>query len=186
MNRIYIVEGMDRCGKSSFIRALRKTIKNHKIMTIHSATPPNDVDAAEWTKAHYTQLMHTCVTMQKFHFDIILDRSWVGEEVYGALYRGTNFTERDFGVPNGLKLLVADAMRLIVFIDSPENCKDRDDGLGLTSDLDNISQEREMFEMAESYSSVNSKMCDWSKEANTYSEQKLYSLAEEMVYAKSW
>ena len=87
---IYIIEGLDRCGKTSFIDVLRNQIKSPYIFTIHSTKPPGNVNYKEWSKKYYTNLISRIVNLSLQGNIIILDRSWIGETVYGPIYRNTN------------------------------------------------------------------------------------------------
>ena len=69
MNKIYIIEGQDRCGKSTAVDILRKTITNPKILVIHSAKPPRDVDAEQWTLDYYQSLRITITQLYLRGFD---------------------------------------------------------------------------------------------------------------------
>ena len=69
---IYVVEGLDRCGKSTFIDFLRSQIKNPKIMVIHSGKPPKNVDAEIWTRQYYGNLMNEITNLSNKGYDIII------------------------------------------------------------------------------------------------------------------
>ena len=163
MNRIYIVEGLDRTGKSSLIDKLRSKIKNPKIAMIHSSKPPKDVDQLVWADQYYTNLILTAIQLHAQGFDVILDRAWLGEYVYGTLYRGlyTSCKER---IVESFEYIIKDpsVFKLVLLVDSPEALLARDDGLSFSSDLVSIKEERELFISAFNCSRIANKvMIDW-------------------------
>lgn len=87
---IYVIEGPDRAGKSSFIDRLRNKIVNPNILVLHSSRPPSCMptdDISAWTIQYYYQLIDTAIELSNKGYDIILDRSWISECVYGPIYR---------------------------------------------------------------------------------------------------
>lgn len=181
MNKIYVIEGLDRCGKSTFISELRKHLKNPRTLTLHSNKPPAGVDFREWSVKHYYSLCNTIRSLWQEGYDIILDRSWIGEAVYGPLYRGAEHEDRWMFDLEKNVLLAAPGngwytrsfvarnpvpiIELVVCIDSPERLAARDDGLGMTSDTMMIEQERLMFLAAFTLSNIKNKtLIDWEVE----------------------
>lgn len=157
---IYVIEGLDRCGKTTFSTYLRNFIKNDKIIAIHSAKPPKGVDNYEWTIKYYNNLINVCLNLNEQGFDIILDRSWLGEMVYGPLYRNTNIelSQLENSIKNNI-----DQFKLFLFIDSVENVLSRDDGLSHSINVTNKLYEIESFKTAFDSSLINSKyVFDWS------------------------
>lgn len=157
---IYLVEGPDRTGKSTFIDMLRSTLKNPYIMTIHCGKPPKDVDNVEWTKRHYLNLISRILYLNNNGHDVILDRSWLGETVYGPLYRNTdiplNFFER----------LISDfnnQFKLVLFLDSAESLLSREDGNSHSNDLEFKNKELSLFLNSYNESIIKNKyLVDWS------------------------
>jgi thymidylate kinase len=88
---ILIIEGMDRCGKTTLISNLRKNyFSNHKVIVHHSSAPPKCVaDKNTWEVDHYTDLAKTFHRLSANDgYDIICDRFHLGAMVYGMRYRG--------------------------------------------------------------------------------------------------
>lgn len=93
---IYVIEGPDRAGKSSFIESIRSKIANPSLLVIHSSRPPKSLDKdmmMSWTVQYYQQLIRTSIELADKGFDIILDRSWISECVYGPIYRDINIPQ---------------------------------------------------------------------------------------------
>lgn len=89
---LYIVEGIDKCGKSTFIRAqgitvfcegidefvtICETLKRHDKVVVHfDSSDKNPVES-----------LKICAAFSK-RCDIYMDRCWMSEMTYGAVYRG--------------------------------------------------------------------------------------------------
>ena len=172
---IYVVEGLDRCGKSTFIDFLRSQIKNPKIMVIHSGKPPKNVDVEKWTRSYYGNLMNEINDLSYKEFDIILDRSWIGELVYGPIYRNVHIKIHELECYIDTKQCI-----LLTFVDSAENALSRDDGLSMSTDYQNKLYEIESFKAAHDSSYIQSKyMIDWS--IIDFSENLLKNFAAELA-----
>lgn len=174
---IYIIEGLDRCGKTSFIDVLRNQIKSPYIFTIHSTKPPSNVNYEEWSKKYYTNLISRIVNLSLQGNIIILDRSWIGEAVYGPIYRNTNIPLSYFDsfIKDHVHLF-----KLFLFIDSPENLISREDGNSLsTQNIDKIKNEVELFKRAFDKSIIfdhNKHLINW--ENIEFSKEKLIEITQ--------
>lgn len=125
---IYVIEGPDRCGKSTFINHIRNNLTNPKQLVIHSSKPPKELTGKaleRWTVIYYTQLIENAIAFSKDGYDIILDRSWISEYVYGPLYRNIilPFDMMEHTISEN-----ADMFKLCFFKDSPVNLVKREDG----------------------------------------------------------
>lgn len=172
---IYVVEGLDRCGKSSFIDVLRSHIKNPKILVIHSGKPPKDVDPKEWSIEYYDFLISKSLEMSFFGYDIILDRAWFGETVYGPIYRNTNIRldrlEHEI-------FDYKDNFRLFMFIDSPENLLNREDGLSFSININDKQNEIDSFVKSFNDTKLSNKiLIDWNHQK--FTKEFLNQLAKE-------
>lgn len=161
---IFIIEGMDRCGKSTTVANLRSTISNHKLICHHSSKPPKYfVDPIEWSDRHYEDLLQTMSFLSTAGFDIILDRAHLGEFVYGPLYRKRSTNDKEMF--RGEKFLDRDDTFLLVMVDSAKNILDRDDGQSLGNTEDQLTYERNRFVSAYLQSDIKHKcLIDWSDE----------------------
>lgn len=157
---IYLIEGPDRVGKSTFIDLLRSTIKNPYIVTIHCGKPPKDVDNVSWTKKHYLNLISRILNLNNSGHDIILDRSWIGEMVYGPLYRNTNIDLEFFETPI---MSFKNQFKLLLFLDSAESLLSREDGNSHSNDLEFKTGELSLFTKSFDESIIDNKwLIDWS------------------------
>jgi hypothetical protein len=71
---------------------------------------------------------------------IVMDRSWVGENVYGVKYRGRQKLYQYNGEP--------EKNIIILFYDSPERVLSRDDGKSTFHNTIELSQELDLFKTA--------------------------------------
>lgn len=182
-NRLYIIEGQDRCGKSTTVNLLRSAITNPNILVLHSSKPPKNVDVEKWTRAHYQAVLNSILYLVEVdNFDVIMDRSWLGESVYGPLYRNVDIPlselERSFLIPS----TDPDLIKLLVLVDDASSIASRSDGESMSEDLEFLENERALFKAAfEKTGVVNKTLIDW--EYEEYSKEALKQLVENLVNA---
>lgn len=128
---ILIIEGMDRCGKSTLIANLRKHyFTNPKLIVHHASAPPRGVaDSNAWEVEHYSEVADTFHYLSsKEGYDVICDRFHLGAIVYGMKYRGLDpymiYKVDAERVANGQEKNIA----MILLTDNVENIMSRDDG----------------------------------------------------------
>lgn len=131
--KIIIVEGQDRCGKSTLIKSLRKHIQNPKVLTLSSSSPPS-FDTKEWSKKHYKEMIDLSIDLAWDGWTIIADRFHIGETVYGPIFRNDDssyiweFDEHYRNNPDVWLITIVDyAEDLIARDDGQSNEKNRDD-----------------------------------------------------------
>lgn len=162
---IYVIEGPDRAGKSSFIDRLRNKIANPNILTIHSSRPPSCIpkdEIAEWTVMYYKQLLENVLELSSKGYDIILDRSWISECVYGHIYRNVR-------IPQGLLECTfygeEDNFTLCYLYDSAVNLIAREDGESDATNIDQKQDELDAFDrFLKSSTITNVVRIDWTVE----------------------
>jgi thymidylate kinase len=125
---LLIVEGLDRCGKSTLVEHLRKRyFTSPNILVHHSSSPPKVEDQNLWELKHYSSLFQMSQTLVDDHFyDVIFDRFHLGAAVYGEKYRQaqpSDIYEIDFKYLYGYSNAA-----LILLTDDPETIAERDDG----------------------------------------------------------
>lgn len=174
---IYVVEGLDRCGKSSFIDILRSHIENPLLLVIHSGKPPRNVDPKKWSIDYYDQLICRAIHLNSEGYDIILDRAWLGEMVYGPIYRNTHIDQSH--IEEHL-FLFEHLFKIFLFVDSPENALSREDGNSISDKIEHKRQEIESFIDAFNKSIVKDKiLIDWS--TTEFTKEFLNQLAKEEI-----
>ena len=153
---VYIFEGLDRTGKSTQIELLKKKLEREggAVFTVHcdaiksfSKDEPklNYEEAVKnASKIRYSALLDVCRRYafdKKIHF--IFDRAHLGEAVYSPMYRnysGDYVFDMELMSPE-----VIEAVRLFVFVDTPENLIKRDDGESFSNDIEKKKKEIELF-----------------------------------------
>lgn len=146
---IVIIEGLDRCGKSTLVTNLRRYyFKNPRLVVHHSSSPPKDIaNPNSWELEHYSSLFETAETLvQKFDYDIIFDRFHLGAAVYGKKYR--NADTRDVYELDYDMLYENEDVALILLTDFPEKIYERDDGDSLESSLEDYHHTAKAFDEA--------------------------------------
>ena len=136
---IIIVEGLDNTGKSTLIKNLRKYVFKHPMVTsIHCTSPPYQSNS-QWSKDHYNEILRLSRDMSMNGWVVILDRSHLGEDVFGPIFRNESV---DYIYDLEYSYFVDVDVRAILLIDDPANLIERDDGQSHTinrNDLQNVS-----------------------------------------------
>lgn len=181
---IVIVEGPDRCGKGSFIEVLRDNIASSKQIVIHSGKPPSDVeDKQEWAMNYNLGLINNVNLLSRINDAIILDRSYIGEYVYGLIYRKIKYTDmmfKDFENKAIKYLLNTRHVVLVNFTDSPENVILREDGNSHKGTIINKEDEHCHFKDLHKLSIIKNKhLIDWSTE--TFNTTALQNLTDKIL-----
>lgn len=158
-SQVIIFEGMERCGKDTQIELMKSAHPEFAFRVMHFSNVKGlDADETrEYSKKLYRRtfsLMDFCIAVHDQH--LILNRAHLGETVYGKIYRGYegNYV---YDIEKQFKRVV-DNVSLIVLVDEPENVMSREDGESLSEGkIDQISQEKERFELAYKKSIINHK-----------------------------
>lgn len=124
--KIIIIEGQDRVGKTTLIKELRKNIKNYKQLSISYSSPPKVDDYHIWFKNHYTKSTELFINLLDKNWTVILDRFYIGETVYGPLFRNT---DTDYIWEIDKKFENNSSVWLITITDYTNKLMSRDDGL---------------------------------------------------------
>lgn len=162
----FIVDGMDRCGKTTLINNLTKLLNPH-IPVITTYYPklhwPEDKDNIEQTiKTYNTTLYDTSYAsfsyMNNILMQVIMDRSHISEYVYGQLYRNYDSkyamkAEQTMDFAN-----FACRTTLIVLVDNPEGIIYRDDGKSNSIHYNDLLKEKKLFLEAFKLSTIKKKI----------------------------
>lgn len=176
---IIIVEGLERCGKTTTVNYLRSVIHNPRLIVHHSAKPPKGLtrqEAQTWSAIHYTEVMRTFSKLSENGWDIIMDRAHIGEYVYGHMYRRNDKNDRYIFETEHF-INISDTY-LVLLTDSPSNVMSREDGQSLSTNIDAITTERERFIEGVGISRILNKLhLDWTSDFDDVSfeeKQKTY------------
>jgi len=145
---ILIIEGPDRCGKSTQILKTQPLLTDRPLHTLHYSSIKGFKTSNE-VKTYSEKLYKSMFTLlRENHYEshFILDRSHIGEVVYSPMYRKYDGSY----VYDIEKLFSADPdfwseLYLITFIDNAENVIKRDDGLSFTTELEKKKIEIQAF-----------------------------------------
>jgi thymidylate kinase len=158
---ITIIEGMDRCGKSTLISNLRKHyFTNPKLIVHHSSAPPKGVaDSNAWEVDHYRDLSYVFHHLSSREgYDVICDRFHLGAIVYGMKYRGldpyTIYKVDAENISNGREKNVA----MILLTDDVESIMSRDDGQSIETSAEEFEATSNEFTKVFGYSTIKHKL----------------------------
>lgn len=142
---ILIIEGMDRCGKSTLVEQLRKRyFTRPQTIVYHASSPPKVEDPSAWEVDHYEELFDAFDLMSFNGFDVILDRFHLGAIVYGQKYRDSDpapIYEIDSEWANHME----EDCALLLLTDTTEAIMSRDDGASMESSAQEYDGTRAAF-----------------------------------------
>lgn len=126
---IYLVTGPDNSGKDTVIRVLQELLPKPAHVLHYSAIKGKDkADIIEKSRCMYAQSIDTArYITHMLNADVIFNRFWEGEMVYGPIYRGYTTEESEYV----LKLETLDPNEVcgIFVMANPDTLMERDDGL---------------------------------------------------------
>lgn len=153
---ILVVEGLDNTGKSTLIKNIRKHVLTRpRTAALHCSSTPLNVDE-QWPFQHYNNLLSAVQQMSFNDWDVILDRSHLGEAVYGPLYRSVHNTDYIFDLER--KYLYMHDVALILLTDDAESLVEREDGDSQSVAIDDIESLSKSFLEAYHASSITNKL----------------------------
>lgn len=155
---LLIVEGMDRCGKSTLVEHLRKRyFTSPNILVHHSSSPPATPNPNSWELKHYASLFQTSqMLVDEYSYNVIFDRFHLGGAVYGAKYR--NAHPNDIYELDSHFLFGYQNAALILLTDDPEAIAARDDGDSLEKSVDEYQETLSAFVKAYTMSTCLNKL----------------------------
>lgn len=163
---LILIEGLERCGKTTMVNHLRSIIKNPKLIVNHCAKPPKGLtplETREWSYRYYFGLLVKFDQLSNDGWDIIMDRAHIGEYVYGHMYRGNSANEDFMFFPEQF-INISDTY-LVLLTDDPSEVLKREDGMSLSQTYDRIQFERERFTEGFSKSKILNKFhIDWTRD----------------------
>ncbi len=148
---ILILEAPDRCGKSTQVQKLIHLFHDKSIHQLHYSSVKGFKE--KWEIKNYSCRMYSDMfkllysNYKDMHF--ILDRSHLGEMIYGPMYRNYD-GDYVLNIENYWKDFEDfwNEIYLITFIDTPVGLVARDDGLSFSTDLEKKTKEVELFKKA--------------------------------------
>lgn len=158
---ILILEAPDNCGKSTQVQKLIHLFHDKSIHQLHYSSVKgfnNNQEVYTYSCRMYSDMFKLLYSNYKdMHF--ILDRSHLGEMIYGPLYRDYD-GKYVLNIENYWKDFKEfwDQIYLITFIDTAERIINRDDGLSFSIDLKKKEREIELFQEAHNSSLIKNKL----------------------------
>lgn len=163
MQKFFIIEGLDRCGKDTQIGLLQKRYFPEFWHVFHYSKIPFDQinQHKEYSESLYSDMFLLMADNIISERNFIFNRSHLGESVYAPLYRGYDGDyvfdiERKFLEPTGDVL--QQRLFMITLVNDPAILVKRDDGLGFTKSEEGIKKEKERFERAHNKSLIKNKL----------------------------
>lgn len=156
---LLIFEGLDRVGKDTQIRLLQKYYYPKKMFHHfhYSGFSKNEYtpeEQLEFNKEFYEEMFELILTNK--NKNIILNRSHLGEFVYGPLYRKYD-PSYIWNLEQKFLLNYGRSVFLFTFIDEVDNLIKREDGKSFSLDVDSKKSEIMNFILATNFSSIPNK-----------------------------
>lgn len=157
---LIIFEGLDRCGKDTQIRLLQKHFYPNKMFHhIHcSGFTNNNITSEQHLSkniVYYKQMFD--IILKSSNFNFILNRSHLGEYVYGPLYRNYD-ASYIWELENYFIKNYKNDIYLFVLIDDICNLIHREDGKSFSTNEFNKQNEIDLFTSVYKKSNIKNKL----------------------------
>lgn len=139
---ILFVEGLDNCGKTTLIKQLRSTVlTDPKTISFHCVSPPKDT-LPTWSAQHYALILKEAARLDSEGWTVIFDRSHIGEDVWGPLFRGTDASY----IYDLEQKFLSDCETYLIYIhDDASGVISRDDNMSLSTNEEKLSEVNRAF-----------------------------------------
>ncbi len=158
---IIILEGMDRCGKSTIAKSIQNKLyeidKKPTIICKYNNIQSEKINIEETSKKHYEAgFKFIAENIEKYN--LIFDRFHIGEYVYSPIYR--NYVgDYVFNIEKKYKSITqSNKIKLIILIDNPEKLLKREDNKSLSNDIRKKRIERAFFKDAYNHTTIKNKL----------------------------
>lgn len=144
---IYLVTGPDNSGKDTVIKVLQSLLPQPAHVLHYSAIKGKDKqDVISKSRCMYGQAVDAARYIHNvLNADVIFNRFWEGEMIYGPIYRG--YTEEEARYVLELETLNPEFVRGIFVMANPDTLLEREDGLSQSAlDKMKIVKELHLFE----------------------------------------
>ena len=173
--KLLIIEGPDRCGKSSLIKGICEYYNYDNISIRHFGKPPKSLlgEAAlsYQLNAFYKEAELFSKSLQLlsdyysyYENTFIWNRSHLGEYIYGPMFRNANMTDYSNVVKNSLSLFekkyfsTLKNVYLITLVADPKFNLSKEDGNSFSQTLEQKTKEIELFKEAHEFSIIHPKL----------------------------
>ena len=147
-----IIDGLDRCGKSTQIKRMMKHFVDKPIQCLHYTAVPGLTPSEQtaFFKRTFTHMFTLILNNPNVVW--ILDRSHLGETVYAPIYRPEENPNYVWYYEGAFHIAKRDDIALIILYDSSfKNIIERDDGDSFSTDIEMTKREIEGFRKIQSY-----------------------------------
>ena len=145
-NKIVILCGQDRCGKTTLTTQLSKLL-GPGVVCHHSSSPPNleSIEAIQnWEQDNYSLLFDQFLILSD-NTSVIADRFHLGAAVYGRKFRNYPAEYSCVDIEQYFEYYDDDLVYLVVITDYAEEIKSREDGLSLETTIEDYEETRYSF-----------------------------------------
>lgn len=163
--KIIIIEGQDNTGKDTLINKLKSLLKDVDIIHCEKPESTNNKDAALEQDSLFFDIISVILKSSNEH-NILLNRAWYGEYVYGCIYRGRSdddVKQLIYIIENIIKEHKElhddfDIYYINMYCDSENLLYNNDDGKSLSdAKIELLKEEARRFKEIFDYSSLNKK-----------------------------
>lgn len=159
-SKLIILEGLDRVGKDTQQSLIIKNISNLVFHKLHYSSLPfkDDIQAhTEYSKRMYTEMFKMMLAFKDLNFNVIFNRSHLGETVYSPLYRGYS-GDYVFDIESEYVNDLRENLFLITLVNDPHIIWDRNDGNSFHTNEEEIRAEVDGFIRAHRLSKIRNKL----------------------------
>lgn len=144
---VIIMEAPDNCGKTTQIKRMMEYFTDKPIECLHytAIRKLNAKEQVEWFKKTFDH-MFKIIHDDSAHW--ILDRSHLGEAVYGPIYRPNEDSSYVWELEKKYNISAKENIALVVMYDSTFKNLEREDGESYSTDLEVCKQEVQNFKRA--------------------------------------
>jgi thymidylate kinase len=82
-----ILEGPDKCGKSTFL----KNLAIPEIEFANNLIPQTPIAIHSTADDDSREVLEKAIALEDMGYEVYLDRCWISEVIYGKVYRNTDF-----------------------------------------------------------------------------------------------
>ena len=187
MQKYIIFEGLDRCGKDTQIGLVQKSFSSETFHVFHYSKIPLNTpeENREYSERMYRDMFEIMKENKGKSRNFIFNRSHIGESVYSPLYRNY-LGDYVFDIENEHIEDLNENLYLVVLVNDPKILISREDGDSLSKSVEDIENEKKMFERAYFESKIKNKiLIDCGVDSPTEISQKIEGFILDTEYDKT-
>lgn len=187
MQKYIIFEGLDRCGKDTQVGLVQKSFSDETFHVFHYSKIPLETPEQnrEYSERMYRDMFEIMKENKGKSRNFIFNRSHIGESVYSPLYRNY-LGDYVFDIENEHIEDLNENLYLVVLVNDPKILISREDGDSLSKSVEDIENEKKMFERAYFESKIKNKiLIDCGVDSPTEISQKIEGFILDTEYDKT-